>query len=168
MGRRIDLTGQLFGGLEAVECKERRDGRTFWTCLCKHCNQLTTVGYANLKRNPDSCGCLNKLRPYEWLYNQLRYNATKRNIDVTLTFEDFLEFTKIEDCYYCGSSVVWNEYTSRSRHASNLDRQDNSVGYIKKNCVACCQRCNLMKHKHSPSEFINHCRKIVEYQNGRN
>ena len=34
------------------------------------------------------------------LYNILRKDY--RNLEIALTYEEFLEFTKIKECHYCG------------------------------------------------------------------
>jgi hypothetical protein len=88
------------------------------------------------------------MRPYEALYHIVHTEARRgsRNIPVSLSYEEFLEFTKATACYYCGSPLVWAE---RIRHkeyvGTNLDRKDNSLGYSKENCVACCGSCNRTK-----------------------
>lgn len=57
----IDLSGQRFGRLVAVERTERsRCGATMWLCRCD-CGNLVSVQYSNLKHGATkSCGCLNR------------------------------------------------------------------------------------------------------------
>jgi hypothetical protein len=83
------------------------------------------------------------LRPYESLYNKLCSAAARQKHDMKLTYEDFLEFTKVPNCHYCNASVTWAADTyKRNGNGYNLDRKDNSLGYIGENCVVCCARCN--------------------------
>jgi hypothetical protein len=59
MGKFIDLTGQRFGRLTAVErAKNNKGNKIGWLCICDCGNQ--TIVYANdLKRgHTKSCGCL--------------------------------------------------------------------------------------------------------------
>ena len=71
---------------------------------------------------------------------------------MTLTLDEFLEFVKVKNCFYCKSEIAWPERANRlaqdgntwinSSSAHNLDRLDNSIGYTKENCVVCCPLCN--------------------------
>ena len=67
-----------------------------------------------------------------------------RKIEVSLTYEEFLEFTKTSKCFYCDAAVKWKEFSSGG-YGYNLDRKDNSLSYTKENCVVCCKRCNMGK-----------------------
>lgn len=77
-----------------------------------------------------------------------RYNAMVNNNNyqgrckVYLTYEEFLEFTKINECHYCGTPIDWSKTT-----AYNLDRKDNTKDYYKENCVVCCKLCNQIKSR---------------------
>ncbi len=62
MGRKIDLTGKVFGRLTVI--KEHPDrtpqGSVQWECQCE-CGNFTIVSGDNLRRNHTlSCGCLQK------------------------------------------------------------------------------------------------------------
>ena len=78
----------------------------------------------------------------------------------------FLEFTKINKCYYCDGDIKWHAYWvegKRNNHY-NLDRKNNNEGYTKNNCVVCCELCNYMKRMKTPDQFIQHCKNIVNHQ----
>jgi hypothetical protein len=57
----VDLSGQRFGRLVAIEKTERSScGATMWMCKCD-CGNLVSVQYSNLKSGAtQSCGCLNQ------------------------------------------------------------------------------------------------------------
>lgn len=57
----VDLSGQRFGRLAAVERTGRSDcGATMWLCKCD-CGNFVSVQYSNLKSGATkSCGCLNR------------------------------------------------------------------------------------------------------------
>lgn len=57
----VDLRGQRFGRLVAIEKAERPScGATMWICKCD-CGNMVPVQYSNLKSGATkSCGCLNQ------------------------------------------------------------------------------------------------------------
>jgi hypothetical protein len=67
----------------------------------------------------------------------LKRRAFKSNIECNLTIEEFNEIKSKMVCYYCQEEL--------SKTAPGLDRLDSTKGYSKKNCVACCKRCNTIK-----------------------
>lgn len=97
------------------------------------------------------------LKPFEALYHVLLSEARRKEKNTDLSFEEFLEFTKEKTCHYCCSPLVWTERINRSIEpytGTNLDRKDNSLGYSKKNCVACCDLCNKTRgNKFTYEEF---------------
>lgn len=68
---------------------------------------------------------------------------------LSLTYEEFVPFTEIRECHYCGEAIVW---LSHGRYAQNngyhLDRKDNNQGYVKENVVVACKMCNRIKNNH--------------------
>jgi hypothetical protein len=106
------------------------------------------IGGCGLRRGESKgCGCNNKqrLRPYEALYRKMKSdNIRLRHLDFTLTYEEFLEFTKSNKCFYCYAEVYWKEHCVTG-FGYNLDRMNNFQGYHKDNLVVCCSRCNMGK-----------------------
>jgi hypothetical protein len=150
----IDKTGKRFGSLVVQERVPRPEGiegksEAWWLCLCD-CGNESFVRAGSLRDGlTKSCGCgqgHNRLRPYEALYKRVRRDNTVRlrSLEFTLTYEEFLEFTKIDKCHYCWSPIKWQEYSSNGT-GYNLDRAENSKGYSKDNVVPCCGRCNMGK-----------------------
>ena len=85
-------------------------------------------------------------RPYEVNYNSLVQRARH---PVLITYEQFVSFTQINECHYCGVPIVWAEYRHKGAGtASNLDRKDNNRPYEFDNIVVCCRRCNYAKNVH--------------------
>jgi len=75
-------------------------------------------------------------------------SVAKRKKLSHLSFEDFLDFTNINLCYYCGEDVIWYKFQDVKRKGGkgyHLDRKDCSRGYEKDNLVVCCRRCNRGK-----------------------
>lgn len=109
----IDLSGQKFTKLLVVRKAESRKNKTFWYCKCD-CGNYKEV-YANHLKDglTKSCGCLHKevvrKRPYEHIYNTIKKAAKETKREIELTYEEFLDFTKIKACYYCGDEIQWIE-----------------------------------------------------------
>lgn len=64
------------------------------------------------------------------------------------------EYSKLYEkkCIYCGDESM-----------GGIDRIDNKLGYSKKNSKSCCKMCNYMKNQHTTEKFLNHIKKIYEY-----
>lgn len=172
-----DLIGKRFNNLTVIKrVANNKHGGIMWLCKCDCGKEMITRGRSLKINHTQSCGCLKSKkcktlihfkRPYEWIYNSLVNSIKKRNYSIDFSYTDFLEFTKINKCYYCGDNIIWN--THRKKDGStpsryNLDRKDNDKGYTKDNCVVCCKKCNYMKVKLNESEYIHQCKKITEYQ----
>ena len=157
----VDLTGRKFHRLLVVgehfnanRRKHYTSGR--WLCKCDCGNERIIWGSYLLTDFIKSCGCFhkeliqtcNRKRPYEWMLVRLRRKSKNRWGSI-LTYDELLEFIKINKCHYCESDVIWNMYSScHSKRLSskyNLDRMDNSLGYSKDNCIVCCSVCNYFK-----------------------
>ena len=147
----IDLTGQRFGKLVVLRRSTTRK-HVYWICKCDCGNEKQVFGGCLVRGDHQSCGCnrhnngeMFKKRPYESLYNMMMYNA-KKTLEHTITYEEFVEFTFVKECHYCGSGISWTAFNlSWYGGRYNLDRKDNSLGYTKGNCVVCCKRCNRSK-----------------------
>jgi len=98
------------------------------------------------------CACArpnvrNQLRPFEWVYKRLLYQANFRGIPAHLSYEDFVRFTKVVECCYCDGDIHWNPFNqNKSGRGSNLDRKDSDLGYEMGNLVVCCKVCNRIKN----------------------
>ena len=149
-----DLTGQRFGSLLVVEqtvsAKYRKGTRARWNCVCDCGQYCAVLGQSLIKNSTKSCGCLRKevtrtrvsARPFEGAFNRLCREGIRRGYVVTLTYEEFLVFTGILSCHYCGVQIDWNPYDQTKYH---LDRKNNHIGYTYANCVVCCKKCNYTK-----------------------
>ena len=86
---------------------------------------------------------------YKYLYGYKR-PAKKRGYEFTLSFEEFVAVLH-GVCYLCGDS-----------EAGGIDRINNSIGYILRNCAPCCEMCNKLKWAHDLEPFLEQVRKIHE------
>lgn len=91
------------------------------------------------------------------IYNRYKSDCNRRgrlirNITMELSFEQFKVLIN-SSCSYCGSE-----------NARGVDRIDSSKNYSVENSVPCCKKCNKMKMNSSKESFLNHVRKIVDFQ----
>lgn len=136
---RIDGNVLIFHCLYS-ECTNEVRSEKWPRKLLKHSGYCRRHSHANLDK------------PFLSSYNHfkdgvLRTNKKRnRHIEFAISYEEFLFFTQIGMCHYCGGSdIVWNEFVGNGRHRYNLDRKDNARGYTLDNVVVCCKDCNLMK-----------------------
>lgn len=122
---------------------------------CRQCPELIKVRTCKLESHSGlcfNCSLANRtLRPYESTYNSLLSRHIKRAYPGgPISYEEFLEFTKIGECCYCLTLIQWNKTrvvsaTKRQTSCVNLDRLDSDLGYSAGNLVVCCPRCNFFK-----------------------
>jgi hypothetical protein len=150
----------------------RTDGSSYklryWICKCE-CGSIISTMDRNLKTGKTkSCGCYSRemtsLRgmkyhlPFEAVFANLKNKAGKRNIEVTLTLDEYGYFARHYDkCHYCHANLKWLETGNGCRSRQhNLDRMVNTIGYVFTNCVPCCARCNRGKSdKYTYQEWMN-------------
>lgn len=87
-------------------------------------------------------------------YTQYKQNARVKNIEFSLTLQEFLVYWQ-EPCNYCGSK----------NDTIGVDRIDSSIGYITSNVTACCPTCNTMKMASPVEDWYAHMYKILKHQN---
>jgi 5-methylcytosine-specific restriction endonuclease McrA len=166
---------------------EQNGSSALWLCRCDCGN--TKVASANKMRvgNTKSCGCLKREREAQQLslgprkyktkeeaakryyIRTYQYQANKRGRDWNLTDEQFFSIVS-QDCHYCGegpSEVSHRAAIGFNFLANGIDRVDNSLGYTPENVVPCCPNCNWTKRKMTVSDFLSHCRKVVEFNKPR-
>lgn len=73
---------------------------------------------------------------------QARARARKADRPFSLTYGD-VERMHHEPCFYCGADA-----------AGEIDRFDNTLGYIATNCVSACERCNSAKGRKPTIIFL--------------
>ena len=143
-----DLTGKRFEKLLVVKPFNNDIKSLKWECKCDCGNEIIANGKDLRQWHKKSCGCMGRLRLYESLYNFFVKTTRCRNIkyENAIAYEDFVEFTKIDHCHYCHSSITWAKWNiNKNKAAYHLDRMNNSIGYIKNNIVISCTRCNRGK-----------------------
>lgn len=163
----INRIGKKYGKLTVIRrVPNRRINEATWMCRCD-CGAELKVTSNNLGRSSKSCGCSRRKRPFEWMYNKLKKRAKLRKIYCGFTYAEFLHFTSVTTCSYCGEKIVWEPFPVRKQRYSqayNIDRIDNSKGYSLNNCVVCCWKCNKLKGSFLPNDFLSQCQKIAAFK----
>lgn len=120
---------------------------------CKECKRLGIggVGLCSHLKLRILCSVCAPTHPAH--YKKYIREAGKRGLLFDLTPEEF--FTLIAGrCKYC-------ERTPEEANGMGIDRVDNSVGYIKSNCVSCCEADNRAKLIQTVKEYIEQCWRVV-------
>jgi hypothetical protein len=174
--RMSDISGMKFGRLVALIPTVKREFRCpVWKCLCDCGNIYYVRSTSLLCGNTKSCGCLgngyrsNKLHSGESSFNDLytkyRLQAKRKNIDFSISKEEFKSLTS-GNCYICG---IEPQYINRKKRTNGyytyngIDRVDNSKGYIFDNCMSCCQVCNFRKNKMELKNLLAWVKRVYEY-----
>jgi len=127
-------------------------------CCVENCEKEIKVPPSKIELYSGKCSShAVRKRPFGVAYNRLLSNCKIKNVTNSITYEQFLDFTKIKFCQYCESPIEWTEFTSAENGSVsyNLDRKDPTIGYSKENCVVCCKICNWSKNDlFSHEEFL--------------
>jgi len=101
------------------------------------------------------------------LIRRYKNDAKDRNLIFMLTKEEATYLFK-QNCFYCGvkpSRVIDNKELNGSYTYNGIDRVDNSMGYLKENCVPCCQICNSWKSNWTLTQFKEWITSIMKEHN---
>lgn len=133
------------------------------------CENILNIQYSNCKTTLGICNsCQKRGKPFEFVYNELKKSEHKSGKkEVHLTYEEFLIFTKIKECHYCNSAIIWNPCSNYKgkifSRSYKLDRKINEKSYSLENCVVCCWNCNRSKSNiFSYEEFFAMTRTLRE------
>lgn len=102
------------------------------------------------------------------LFQDYKKNARVKGLDFEIDREIFEEIA-CSACFYCGQEP--KERTPDSRNPdikaklNGIDRVTNDIGYIKENLVPCCKWCNYAKRNGDKHDFIEHCKRVANWQN---
>jgi hypothetical protein len=174
----LDLIGSRFGRLVVVSKSEiRKSNKITWVCLCDCGNTHLVITGLLRDGSVKSCGCYSGVlrrapgdaASFSRFYSQYSCNAKRRNMEFSLSPEEFRNITS-RACWYCGAEPKPNYARYLNPKVipvpyigNGIDRKNNKIGYTPLNCVSCCFTCNGMKSSLSVSDFINHIHNIYSY-----
>jgi hypothetical protein len=114
----------------------------------KNVEKIKEISIKNKRRRIDAVIRFNQTE--KGIYNRYKLSAKKRNLEFSLTSEEFKEILN-KNCRYCGDS--------KSR---GIDRVDNRIGYTTSNSVPCCYMCNRMKWVWTEEQFKGRIKQIYK------
>jgi hypothetical protein len=173
-----NLIGKRFGRLIVLKKLINKNDKRNWLCQCDCGKEHSAPGYSLKRGTTQSCGCFRieshslpgDEGSFNTIYDVYCRNAKNRNHEFSLSKKDFREITN-RRCHYCGEPP--QPFYSKNRKndvepfvCNGVDRINNSVGYIKENCVPCCGTCNFMKRDMSELRFREQMKKIASYVGG--
>lgn len=121
-----------------------KDGLTW---QCKDCiKKELKITLPRRRKNTQN----KRLNNPEWVLERIKIGAKTRNLEVTITLDDYINKYWNKPCYYCGDKTI-----------NGLDRVDNKLGYTNDNSVSCCPTCNRMKLTMKSKSFIIQSFKIA-------
>jgi hypothetical protein len=137
----------------AVYKNPNKHNRNYVDAQCETCLKIFPLRFDAVSKHKGVCQvCQNRKRPFESIYNKM---MASRKIGGSMTYEEYVEFTKIPNCHYCDSELEWQRYRfewnykeqtkTKDFNKYNIDRKDPLGKYDKDNCVVCCSRCNYGK-----------------------
>ncbi len=125
--------------------KSRKSYLKKHTGHCIKCSSKLTIKYAQKA---------NKKKSFEARYNNFISRVKNDFIKTDVKYEDYLKFTKINNCHYCNTRIPWEPY-GENTPGFFLDRMDNNKFHTLDNLVVCCSICNFTKRdEFSYNEFL--------------
>jgi hypothetical protein len=115
-----------------LPAKEQRSG---YSCWCQECNSKKYQKYRSTEKGRSKR--LEYNRNFSNKYKTLLRTAKKRNLDVSITFQEYCKVLGSCACHYCGICFL-------DESGYGLDRKDNALHYHLDNLVPCCGKCNWM------------------------
>jgi alkyl sulfatase BDS1-like metallo-beta-lactamase superfamily hydrolase len=129
---------------------------------CKECKKIYKIEhkeelkeYQNMYNKKYYVANIEKIREYKKtaisIYNMIRSNAKRRNIDLNFTYKNFSEWynLQIQECHYCKKSLAQTKKdkttTGHNFQRLTIDRKDNNKGYNINNITLSCGYCNYVK-----------------------
>jgi len=171
MGRPLeDLTGEKFNYLEVLSKAEKRNGRTFWKCLCQ-CGNIKDIAAPHLKSGrTKSCGCMKKelLRDYFTIHGG---DGSREYSSYTSMLHRCYNTARAGYEHYGGRGIKvcdrWLESfknfledMGERPENTTLDRINNDGDYCKENCrwaIKQIQSHNRRKKPQASSKYLGVC-----------
>ncbi len=179
MPKALKLEGRRFGALVVTKragsykYNDKSTGKprlsfSRWECQCD-CGEICfKTSRPLISGTSVRCGwlCRSVVKPSKYtngtllgkIYGVYRSNAGRRNLEFSLTENQFLELVT-SDCYYTGRSptrTIRNAKKTLTPLAYNgIDRIDPDKGYTMENCVPCCYEVNRAKSNMREEDFLS-------------
>lgn len=140
------------------------NSRIWYLFDCKECDSQIKVRKDHFQSHQGVCRTCRhvlftnncKKKPFQALYNKFIKYCKRKNIEMLISYEEFVLYTSINVCHYCCGTITWTKYNTQYYGGKfNLDRKDCNGSYSLNNCVICCSFCNYLKsNKFTYEEFL--------------
>lgn len=132
---------------DALRIERTACGDKAYVFKCASCDSEVRPSAGKLKVHSGKCkSCTMKGKPLISSYTQLLVQK-KRGLEVSLSYEQFIDLCQIPKCHYCGKEIKRNLKRGDAGYRGYaLDRKDNTQGYTVENSVPCCWNCNQTKN----------------------
>ncbi|QFG12937.1 hypothetical protein PBI_MIMI_160 [Arthrobacter phage Mimi] len=177
----VDETGKTYGELTVISRgTNSSNGSVRWLCICTCGSTTEVLGYSLRRGKSTRCSNCSKKRDrrtgtgaFRKAYNAYTLRSRRSGVVFPLSLEEFTEIVS-GLCNYCGElpTTVRRAYNRPSIKGTGeddtavmhgIDRVDSSKPYLKTNIVPCCFVCNRMKSDFGVDFFLNHVKKISNY-----
>jgi hypothetical protein len=185
--RALDLVGQSFGRLKAVERSPDNtpQGGAIWRCECE-CGASVEVPVSRLRSGiTRSCGCLalehasqmgrgnRGKRSHNWkgvgelsgtFWGQIQLNASSRGLALKVTQDGLWSLFLAQEglCALSGKPLSFDSVGLRGDGNASLDRIDSAEGYVPGNVQWVDKMVQQMKWDFPQDEFLRMCALITE------
>ena len=179
--QRVDISGQRFGRLTAVEPTELRAGvqnQKMWKFRCDCGTEILRHHHNVTRGNTSSCGCIftdayANHRISNSYFAHIRGHSKRhgRSIPFEVSIEQVQHLFEKQNakCALTGINLVFesagkrNGQFNRRERTASLDRIDSSKGYTLDNIQWVHKIVNIMKQDLSDEKFINWCCKVASH-----
>lgn len=176
MGKFVDITGQKFGKLTALN----RVGDTGhnkgakWSFKCE-CGSIKEIAGISVRSGlTTSCGCFRRDKMFlgfeeisKSYWSRVEHGAKIRNLAMEITIEQAwnIFLNQNRKCALTGLELCFvRDYTTKCiQQTASLDRINNSIGYTIENIRWLHKDVNLMKNNYTDEEYIYFCKKVAEH-----
>jgi hypothetical protein len=155
-------------GKRRNDCRDCKGGsfckHNIRRCNCKKCKGNQICEHNRIRATCRECGGRNFCKhdrqrhscsicsPATTFRIYVRSNKQTRKLVFTLTVDEFTALVS-QPCLYCGED----------EKPRGIDRWNNAIGYVFKNCRPCCKTCNYMKVKMDGAEFVEHLQRAADH-----
>lgn len=179
------LDGKKFNALKYIEhvdtpikYKNKKSQGVYckWQCDCG--NTIISVAKEVVKGRKKSCECYifrRKENHHGWtgykdisgeywcgIKNNANTRKLKFEISIEYAWEIYIKQNK--KCAITGVDLFFSSYSCEHDGNASLDRIDSNIGYTKNNLQWVHKTINYIKRDLSDNEFIDWCKKVVDYQ----
>lgn len=130
-----------------------------YMCYTSHCNECDAKRGKAYK--------LSKFSSLEgrvsFILSSISRRCKDKKMKTDLDFDFLIDLYRKQNgkCYYSGVSM---DFYINSLTLMSVDRLDSNIGYLKDNVVMCCWVINNMKQDLSVSDFIDWCKKVINFK----